>query len=163
MARNSSIINQYCKISSDEDELLNSAVAPIVLLDKTQSNLPDEIAPNQKTLGFMLPYTPLHHLILAGRVDLANVLLRHHTARNRIGELEPTATGQWLDVDHHVAELAVSATFASGSACSVDTVGAPPFPTALFTIPSKDRAESTKSNWPAKTFFQSSRENRRCR
>ena len=64
MARNVEIIKQYCQINSAEKELLTSSIAPIVLLTKTKNELPQELAPNQNTLGFMLPYTPLHHLIL---------------------------------------------------------------------------------------------------
>ncbi|MEY3333615.1 MAG: Carbamoyltransferase HypF [Cyanobacteriota bacterium] len=65
MARDIDIISQYCHINDLETELLNSPVAPIVLLKiKDDSKLSFAIAPGQNTLGFMLPYTPLHHLIL---------------------------------------------------------------------------------------------------
>jgi hydrogenase maturation protein HypF len=43
---------------------LRSASAPIVLLPWTAAGLPTEIAPGMATLGWMLPYTPLHHLLL---------------------------------------------------------------------------------------------------
>ncbi|MFL0646273.1 carbamoyltransferase HypF [Cylindrospermopsis raciborskii UAM/DH-BiRr] len=78
MARDINIISQYCQISDLEKDLLTSPAAPIVLLKiNPQNNLPPNsvksqignpiaraIAPGQNTLGFMLPYTPLHHLIL---------------------------------------------------------------------------------------------------
>jgi len=63
MAKNTEIIKKYCQISATEKDLLTSSISPIVLLSKKHNNLPEEIAPNQNTLGFMLPYTPLHHLI----------------------------------------------------------------------------------------------------
>ena len=68
MARNIEIIEKYCKPTAKEKELLESAIAPIVLI-KIPENPPHppiapSIAPRQNTLGFMLPYTPLHHLIL---------------------------------------------------------------------------------------------------
>ncbi len=77
MARDLEIIEQYCYISQAEKELLQSPVAPIVLLKQKNSPLPPpnpqipkslnplafSIAPEQNYLGFMLPYTPLHHLI----------------------------------------------------------------------------------------------------
>ncbi|MDJ0734514.1 MAG: carbamoyltransferase HypF [Nostocaceae cyanobacterium] len=69
MARDIEIIEQYCSVNSKEKELLESPAAPIVLLHKKQSPssnrpLSSLVAPGQNTLGFMLAYTPLHHLIL---------------------------------------------------------------------------------------------------
>ncbi len=65
MARDINIISEYCEINDLEKELLTSSAAPIVLLKiKNNSKLASSIAPGQNTLGFMLPYTPLHHLIL---------------------------------------------------------------------------------------------------
>jgi hydrogenase maturation protein HypF len=64
MARDIEIIEQYCKPTSQEKELLESAIAPIVLINSPPLSLSPSIAPRQNTLGFMLPYTPLHHLIL---------------------------------------------------------------------------------------------------
>ncbi|MGB5634470.1 MAG: carbamoyltransferase HypF [Waterburya sp.] len=74
MARGIEIIQQYCTLSKAEEKLLTSAAAPIVLLrrkklgnsnDKSliKNQIPTSVAPDQNTLGFMLPYTPLHHLI----------------------------------------------------------------------------------------------------
>jgi hydrogenase maturation protein HypF len=65
MARDINIISEYCDINDQEKELLTSPAAPIVLLKpKLEKQLPLSVAPGQNTLGFMLPYTPLHHLIL---------------------------------------------------------------------------------------------------
>ncbi|MEO1428753.1 MAG: carbamoyltransferase HypF [Cyanobacteria bacterium J06633_8] len=65
MARDIQVIEQYCQPTPKEKELLNSAIAPIVLINSCSlSPLSPSIAPGQNTLGFMLPYTPLHHLIL---------------------------------------------------------------------------------------------------
>jgi hydrogenase maturation protein HypF len=64
MARDIQVIEQYCQPTPKEKELLESAIAPIVLIDSPHSSLSPIIAPKQNTLGFMLPYTPLHHLIL---------------------------------------------------------------------------------------------------
>ena len=66
MARDSDIIRRYCALSETEDTLLRDSAAPIVLLDaRGPEQLAPSIAPAQTTLGFMLPYSPLHHLLLA--------------------------------------------------------------------------------------------------
>lgn len=65
MAPTVEIVRQFCEISGDEEKLLKDKHRPIVLLKKKleAKNLPDEIAPNNRYLGFMLPYTPLHYLL----------------------------------------------------------------------------------------------------
>lgn len=57
-------IRQYAQISHEEEALLQDAAAPIVLLDKGGAALPETVAPGQASLGWMLPYTPVHHLLL---------------------------------------------------------------------------------------------------
>jgi hydrogenase maturation protein HypF len=58
-------IEKHCLVSAEERELLESPQAPIVLLYwKEGSNVAETIAPNLKYLGVMLPYTPLHHILL---------------------------------------------------------------------------------------------------
>ena len=65
MARDLDIIRRYCALGAIERELLESPEAPIVLLTaEGPETLPDAVAPAMHTLGFMLPYTPLHLLIL---------------------------------------------------------------------------------------------------
>ncbi len=65
MARDIEIIRRYCTIGAEAERLLTSPSAPIVLLDADgPRRLPDVVAPGLKTLGFMLPTTPLHLLIL---------------------------------------------------------------------------------------------------
>ena len=58
-------IKKHCIVYPYEEEVLLSRQRPIVLLKrKKDSELSKLIAPNQNTLGLMLPYTPLHYLIL---------------------------------------------------------------------------------------------------
>ncbi len=65
MARDMEMIRSYCSVGPEEEEWLRSAAAPIVLLRAAgRGKLPDAVAPGVSTLGFMLPYTPLHLLLL---------------------------------------------------------------------------------------------------
>ncbi len=65
MASSVDLIREYCFVSEAEEALLSSAHSPIVLLErKTGATIPQAIAPGVGALGFMLPYTPLHHLLL---------------------------------------------------------------------------------------------------
>jgi hydrogenase maturation protein HypF len=53
-------------LSPAEEALLASHERPIVLLSARQpSVIASEVAPEQKLVGLLLPYTPLHHLLLA--------------------------------------------------------------------------------------------------
>jgi hydrogenase maturation protein HypF len=56
----------HCRVSAAEAELLKSPQAPIVLLrwNSKFSEIASNVAPDLKYLGMMLPYTPLHHLLL---------------------------------------------------------------------------------------------------
>jgi len=67
MALDVEMIRKFCQVNQDEKNLLFSSRRPIVLLRKkeeTPSLAAEEIAPQSKFLGFMLPYTPLHYLLL---------------------------------------------------------------------------------------------------
>ncbi|NER00849.1 MAG: carbamoyltransferase HypF, partial [Cyanothece sp. SIO2G6] len=62
------LLRDQCHVSNEEAELLESAIAPIVLIAIKNSQQPFAIAPatnpGNPLLGVMLPYTPLHHLLL---------------------------------------------------------------------------------------------------
>lgn len=64
MARDREMIERYATISDDETALLNDRATPIVILKASGETLAEGIAPGQNSLGFMLPYTPLHHLLM---------------------------------------------------------------------------------------------------
>ncbi len=65
MAGDLSMIRRYCVVDEEEAKALAGAAAPIVLLRvKGAQRLAAAVAPGVKTLGFMLPTTPLHHLLL---------------------------------------------------------------------------------------------------
>ncbi len=59
-------VRKHCFTTPEEERLLLSPQCPIVLLKwkRANSNIAEGIAPNNKYLGVMLPYTPLHHILL---------------------------------------------------------------------------------------------------
>lgn len=67
-------------ISAEAEALLNSAARPIVLVPSVTAL--DGVAPGNDTVGLMLPYTPLHHLLFAAGAPAALVM----TSANRSSE-----------------------------------------------------------------------------
>jgi hydrogenase maturation protein HypF len=56
---------KHCILSKQEIQALNSKEKPIILSQRSSaSNIVEEVAPNLNMLGIMLPYTPLHYLLL---------------------------------------------------------------------------------------------------
>jgi hydrogenase maturation protein HypF len=56
---------RHCEINNEEAQLLSSPNSPIVLVKwKSGSSICPAVAPGLKYMGIMLPYTPLHHLLL---------------------------------------------------------------------------------------------------
>jgi hydrogenase maturation protein HypF len=65
MARDLEQVRELCLVTPEEEVLLTSPARPIVLLRRREdAGVADEVAPRQSTLGVMLAYTPLHHLLL---------------------------------------------------------------------------------------------------
>jgi len=60
-------VRGICEVSEFEAGLLSSAEGPIVLLTKLRDQGPiaEDVAPGMREHGVMLPYTPLHHLLVA--------------------------------------------------------------------------------------------------
>jgi len=56
-------IRRHCLVNAEEEELLSSPVAPIVLLTSRGPGVAPNVAPFVGTLGVMLPYSPAHHLL----------------------------------------------------------------------------------------------------
>ena len=74
MARDLDVVRRYARVDAAEEAALSSAAAPIMLLDaRGDATLPEAVAPGLSTLGFMLPATPLHHLIFR-RLDRPMVM-----------------------------------------------------------------------------------------
>jgi hydrogenase maturation protein HypF len=76
MAASVDAVRAWCAVSDAEAQALQSPAAPIVLLQRRSANgaagsaavgapaIADAVAPGLGTLGFMLPSTGMHHLIL---------------------------------------------------------------------------------------------------
>jgi len=101
MLRNRAMAEAHCHVSAQEAALLESAQSPIVLLAKRRLR-PDDmvcnaVAPASPNLGVMLPYSPLHHIlmrelgfaIVATSGNLANEPLAYDNqeALNRLGTI----------------------------------------------------------------------------
>ncbi len=98
---------QFCQISEQEAEMLLSPEAPIVLLQRRDADGIGSIspirspvlgvAPGNPYLGVMLPYTPLHHLLMAavgrpivctsGNISEEPMAITIEDARENLGEV----------------------------------------------------------------------------
>jgi hydrogenase maturation protein HypF len=70
MVRDLTMARRLCQVSPTAAALLGAVEAPIVLLPRAAetadrpSPVAEAVAPGNPNLGLMLPYTPLHHLLL---------------------------------------------------------------------------------------------------
>jgi len=65
MMKDLDTIKMYCYVTPEEEKILVSPQAPIVLLKiKDLGDISRGVAPNNNYLGVMLPYTPVHHMLL---------------------------------------------------------------------------------------------------
>ncbi len=67
MARDVDAVRKFALVGPEEERALTSSARPIVLLKKRPDGLIAEaVAPGNRSIGVMLPYTPVHHLLLEG-------------------------------------------------------------------------------------------------
>lgn len=65
MAPDLETVRQLVFVSPEEEALLNSWRCPIVLMRRRpNANVAESVATRHRDLGIMLPYTPLHHLLM---------------------------------------------------------------------------------------------------
>ena len=66
MARDAGMVAEYAVLGVQERAALEALEAPIVILERrdTRRTIASKVSPGQNTLGFMLPYTPLHHILM---------------------------------------------------------------------------------------------------
>jgi hydrogenase maturation protein HypF len=64
MSPDADLVSTYCYLSEEERHLLESPQRPIVLLRRRENSpISTQVAPGNRYLGVMLPYTPLHYLL----------------------------------------------------------------------------------------------------
>ena len=91
-------IRRYAFVGPEEEKLLTSIQRPIVLLKKKPSNpISEEVSPRNKYFGAMLPYTPLHYLLLkhgftalvmtSGNLSEEPIAIDNQDAFMRLGEI----------------------------------------------------------------------------
>lgn len=86
MVRDMEIAHSLAAISEKEAFFMTSSTAPVVLVvAKPESSLASSIAPGQARIGMMLPYSPLHALLMA-KLDFPLVM----TSGNRSSEPQAT-------------------------------------------------------------------------
>ena len=68
MCRDVDCVRRICRLSEAEEKILTSFRRPIVLLEKRQPGY--EYLSENGYLGVMLPYTPLHYLLLGDDMDM---------------------------------------------------------------------------------------------
>jgi hydrogenase maturation protein HypF len=92
---------RIARIDGEEERLLTSVEAPIVLLQRLENApLAREIAPANPLVGLFLPYTPLHHLLL-DRFGGPLVM----TSGNVSDEPMACDNGEALEKLHDIADL----------------------------------------------------------
>jgi hydrogenase maturation protein HypF len=113
------MIKAVCEVSTLEEELLCSSQAPIVLLKKKPcaNTLPDNLAPRNRYLGVMLPYTPLHHILMqklgfpvvatSGNVSEETLCTDNHEAVERLGRMADGFLVHNRDIVHPVDDSVV--------------------------------------------------------
>jgi hydrogenase maturation protein HypF len=104
MVRDLAAVERLCILDRQERELLESPPRPIVLLRKrpeAATIVAQNIAPGNPCLGVMLPYAPLHHLILEAMGAAPLVMTSGNSSDEPIAYLDDDA----LKRLGHIAEI----------------------------------------------------------
>ncbi|MDQ3302284.1 MAG: carbamoyltransferase HypF [Actinomycetota bacterium] len=98
MAKNLDQVRTLCHTTPEEEKLLTSLSRPIVLLRRREDNgAAEDVAPRQNTLGVMLAYTPLHHLLL-NDADIPLVMTSGNNSDEPIAYRDEEAFEQLRDI-----------------------------------------------------------------
>ena len=102
MAPDLPAIERFCFVSDTDRAALLSVERPIVILPRrVPSLISPAVAPGNNTLGVMLPYTPLHHLLFdgapyrvlvmtSGNMSEEPIVTGNDEARERLGNVADT-------------------------------------------------------------------------
>src|SRR5271166_2304817 len=75
LVRDLDVARRYAHVDAAEAAVLSSPARPIVLLRRRRdAPVADAVAPGSPLLGLMLPYSPIHHLLLAPVPDAGSEL-----------------------------------------------------------------------------------------
>jgi hydrogenase maturation protein HypF len=100
MVRDVLLARELCEVDDDEAALLTSSRRPIVLLRRRPGFwVAPEVAPQNPNLGVMLPYTPLHHLLVNGLDGAPLVMTSGNTSDEPIAHDDD-------DAAHRLSEIA---------------------------------------------------------
>ncbi len=140
MVRDLEVARELAVVSPEEAELLASRAKPIVLL-RGCGLLPEEVHPGVATLGLMLPYSPLHHLLMAEFEALVMTSANRsgQPMVHRLEQADPDLADRYL---HHNRPIAIPVddsvvrTFRGGVLPVRRSRGYAPFPVELpFEVP----------------------------
>lgn len=112
-------VKEFAVVSDVEEKMLKSPEAPIVVLAKKRAfHLAEHVAPNMTTIGVMLPYSPLHHLLLkeaegrtlvmtSANVSGLPIAYKNEECRQSIGEIADFYLMHNRDILHPVDDSVV--------------------------------------------------------
>jgi hydrogenase maturation protein HypF len=98
MARDLAAAERFCEIGEAERRALASHRRPVLILARRPgAPVSPTVAPNNSTLGVMLPYTPLHHLLFADSAGAAPFTVLVMTSGNMSEEPIVTSNSEALE------------------------------------------------------------------
>jgi hydrogenase maturation protein HypF len=132
---------RFCFVSDLERVALSSIRRPIVILTRRpDSSLSQALAPGNNTLGIMLPYTPLHHLLFgdafsalvmtSGNLSEEPIVTGNREAASRLGSIADAFLFHNRDI-HTRVDDSVARVFAGQERVLRRSRGYAPHPIAL--------------------------------
>jgi hydrogenase maturation protein HypF len=119
MVRDAGEARRLCEVDETAAAVLNSPEAPIVLLPRRpDAAVHDAVAPGNPYLGLMLPYTPLHHLLMhsvdfpvvatSGNLSEEPICTDEHEAVERLGSIADAFLVHDRPIARHVDDSVVT-------------------------------------------------------
>ena len=144
MVYNVDAAGDHCELGETERDLLLSRERPVVIAyRKSGSTISDAVVPGQNTIGLMLPYTPLHELLLeqadnfpealvmtSGNLSEEPIAMDNEEARTRLAVLTDAFLTNDRDI-HTRCDDSVVRAFDGGAYLLRRSRGYAPFPLNL--------------------------------